>query len=138
MMNQRMREMTRMITGMTTRMLTAVSRSGTWTIVAALAVAGAALVPSSLELVQAQGKSAADIYLDKCSVCHGADGAGKTAKGKKVKVKDVRQTIGTLTADQMIAIVTKGKGDDMAAFAKDFSADQITQLVDYYRGLAKK
>jgi mono/diheme cytochrome c family protein len=78
------------------------------------------------------------IYLDKCSVCHGADGAGKTAKGKKVKVKDVRQTIGTLTADQMIAIVTNGKGDDMNGFAKDFSADQITALVAYYRGLAKK
>jgi mono/diheme cytochrome c family protein len=119
--------------------MTTVSRRRTstiGTIVAALAVAGAAIVP--LALVHAQGKSAADIYLDKCSVCHGADGAGKTAKGKKVKVKDVRATIGTLSADQMIAIVTKGKGDDMAAFAKDFSADQIKQLVDYYRGLAKK
>jgi len=24
-------------------------------------------------------------YLDKCSVCHGDDGAGKTAKGKKAE-----------------------------------------------------
>jgi mono/diheme cytochrome c family protein len=118
--------------------MTTLSRRRTWNIVAALAVAGAAIMPASLALVQAQGKSAADIYLDKCSVCHGADGAGKTAKGKKVKVKDVRATVGTLTADQMVAIVTKGKGDDMDAFAKDFSADQIKQLVDYYRGLAKK
>jgi mono/diheme cytochrome c family protein len=118
--------------------MTTATRRWTWNIVAALAVSGAAIMPTGLEVVQAQGKSAADIYLDKCSVCHGADGAGKTAKGKKVKVKDVRATIGTLSADQMIAIVTKGKGDDMAAFAKDFSADQIKQLVDYYRGLAKK
>src|SRR4030095_11772840 len=25
------------------------------------------------------------VYLNKCSVCHGEDGAGKTAKGKKLK-----------------------------------------------------
>ncbi len=100
---------------------------------------GGQLLPASLVLaVQAQGKIPSDIYLDKCSVCHGTDGAGKTAKGKKLKVKDVRETNGTLTADQMIVIVTKGKGDDMDAFAKDFSADQIKSLVEYYRGLAKK
>jgi mono/diheme cytochrome c family protein len=109
-----------------------------WNTTAALLLGGAVLLPASLTLVQAQGKSASDIYLDKCSVCHGTDGAGKTAKGKKLKVKDVRETAGTLTADQMIVIVTKGKGDDMDAFAKDFSADQIKALVEYYRGLARK
>jgi mono/diheme cytochrome c family protein len=107
-------------------------------VVLTLALGGVLMVPMGLPLVQAQGKSATDIYLDKCSVCHGADGAGKTAKGKKLKVKDVRETIVTLNADQMITIVTKGKGDDMDAFAKDYSADQIKQLVDYYRALAKK
>jgi mono/diheme cytochrome c family protein len=115
-----------------------VSRNRIRNAVTALAIGGAWLLPAGLTLVQAQGKSASDIYLDKCSVCHGTDGAGKTAKGKKLKVKDVRETIGTLTADQMIVIVTKGKGDDMDAFAKDFSADQIKSLVEYYRGLAKK
>ena len=118
--------------------MTTISRKRMWNTVAALALGSAVLVPAASAPVQAQGKSAADIYLDKCSVCHGTDGAGKTAKGKKLKVKDVRETIGTLTADQMIVIVTKGKGDDMDAFAKDYSADQIKQLVDYYRGLAKK
>ncbi len=79
----------------------------------------AAILPASLTLpCRRKDTSASDIYLDKCSVCHGADGAGKTAKGKKLKVKDVRETIGTVTADQMIVIVTKGKGDDMDAFAK--------------------
>ena len=119
-------------------MMTTLLRTRLWHTAAALAVGGVALMSTRLAPVQAQGKSASDIYLDKCAVCHGADGAGKTAKGKKVKVKDVRETVGTLTADQMIVIVTKGKGDDMDAFAKDFSADQIKQLVEYYRGLAKK
>src|SRR5580693_602584 len=94
----------------------------TWNILTTMVMAGAALLPASFSLLHAQGKSASDIYLDKCSVCHGTDGAGKTAKGKKLKVKDVRETIGTLTADQMVGIVTNGKGDDMDAFAKDFSA----------------
>ena len=86
----------------------------------------------------AQGKSASDIYLDKCAVCHGADGAGKTAKGRKLKLEDVRKTSTKLTADQMIEIVTKGKGQDMDAFSKEFTADQIKQVVEYYRSLAKK
>jgi mono/diheme cytochrome c family protein len=88
--------------------------------------------------VRAQGKSATDIYLDKCSVCHGADGAAKTAKGKKLKVKDVRETVSKLTPEQMVEIVTKGKAPNMDGFAKDFSADQIRQIVEYYRSLAKK
>ena len=33
---------------------------------------------------------AQDVYLDKCSVCHAKDGSGNTAKGRKLKVKDVR------------------------------------------------
>ena len=85
-----------------------------------------------------QGKSAADLYLDKCAVCHGADGAGKTAKGKKLKVKDVRETVSKLTAQQMIDIVTRGKSPDMDGYAKDFSADQIKQIVEQYRSLARK
>ena len=86
----------------------------------------------------AQSKSAPDLYKDKCAVCHGDDGAGKTAKGKKLKVKDVRETIKKMTADQMVEIVTKGKDPDMDSFAKEFSADQIKQLVTYYRDLATK
>ena len=62
----------------------------------------------------------------------------ETAKGKKLKVKDVRETIGKLTAVQMMEIVTKGKDPDMDAFGKDLAADMIKQIVEYYRGLAKK
>jgi mono/diheme cytochrome c family protein len=103
-----------------------------------LAVAGVALLGTFTPAVGAQGKSAADIYLDKCAVCHGADGAGKTAKGKKLKVQDVRETEKKFTAAQMAEIVTKGKGDDMDAFGKELTPAQIAAIVDYYRGLAKK
>src|SRR5437870_12200030 len=89
-------------------------------------------------LLPGQTKSAADIYRDKCAVCHSEDGAGKTAKGKKLKVKDVRETVKKLTAEQMAEVVTKGKDPDMDAFGKELTPDQIKQIVAYYRDLATK
>ena len=112
------------------------SVNGIW-LMGALAAAAIILALSSSP-VRAQGKNATDLYLDKCSVCHGADGAGKTAKGKKLKVKDVRETVSKLTAEQMSDVVTKGKSPDMDGYSKDFSADQIKQIVEHYRSLAKK
>jgi mono/diheme cytochrome c family protein len=102
-----------------------------------ITVLSAALLGATT-LAQAQGKTASDIYLDKCAVCHGADGAGKTAKGKKIKVKDVRETAPKMTVEQMIEVVTKGKDPDMDAFGKELTAAQIKDIVEYYRGLAKK
>ena len=104
----------------------------------AAALVGAALtVTWSRGPVGAQGKSTGDIYLDKCGVCHGADGAGKTARGMKLKVKDVRETVSKVTAEQMADIVSKGKPPNMGAYAKLLSADQVKQIVEYYRSLAK-
>jgi mono/diheme cytochrome c family protein len=80
-------------------------------------------------------KDTKDLYLDKCSVCHGPDGAAKTAKGKKLKMKDVHQV--KMSEDEMIKIVTDGKGADMDAFGKEFSKDQVKALVEYYRSLGK-
>ena len=82
-------------------------------------------------------KDAKDIYRDKCAVCHGADGAGKTAKGKKLKIKDVHETSTKMKAEEMMKIVETGKTPDMDAYGKDCSKGQIKELVEYYRGLAK-
>lgn len=83
-------------------------------------------------------QDAKDTYLDKCAVCHGADGSGKTAKGRKLKVKDVRETVSKMSPEEMANIVEKGKGADMDAYGKQLSKPQIQAVVDYYRGLAKK
>jgi mono/diheme cytochrome c family protein len=80
---------------------------------------------------------AKDLFLNKCATCHGPDGAGKTAMGKKLKVKDVHELAGKMNAEAMIKVVTDGKGQDMDAYGKQFNKDQIKGLVDYYRGLAK-
>lgn len=83
-------------------------------------------------------QDAKDVYLDKCAVCHGPDGRGKTAKGRKLKIKDVHETVSKMSAEEMIKIVQNGKGADMDAYGKQFSAQQIQALVEYYRGLAKQ
>jgi cytochrome c553 len=76
--------------------------------------------------------------LDKCSVCHGQDGAGNTAKGRKLKVKNVRSPeVQKMSEAEMIDIVAKGKGKDMDGFAKELGDDMVKQLVEYYRSLAK-
>lgn len=84
----------------------------------------------------AQGDAKA-VFLDKCSICHGEDGAGKTAKGKKLKVKDVHETSKSESETDMIKIVTDGKGKDMDSFSKDLTPAQIKGVVQYYRSLAK-
>lgn len=89
---------------------------------------------ADLASAQAAGK---DIYLDKCAVCHGQDGLGKTAKGRKLKVKSVKDTIGKEDEAAMIKIVNEGKGSDMDAYKGQYSADQIKSVVGYYRSLAK-
>ena len=77
------------------------------------------------------------IFLDKCSICHGEDGTGKTAKGKKLKVKEIHTTVKTESEPDMIKIATDGKGKDMDGFGKDYTPAQIKGLVEYYRSLAK-
>ena len=80
-----------------------------------------------------------DTYMDKCAVCHGPDGAGQTARGKKLKVKDLRSPeVQKLTDAQLIDVVTKGQGKDMAGYEKELDKASIQQVVAFIRDLAKK
>jgi mono/diheme cytochrome c family protein len=83
-------------------------------------------------------KSVQDVYLDKCSVCHAKDGSGNTAKGRKVKAKDLRfAEIQKMSDADLIHDVGQGKGKDMDGFEKELGADMVKQLVVYCRSLAK-
>jgi mono/diheme cytochrome c family protein len=83
-------------------------------------------------------KSPQDVYLDKCSVCHAKDGSGNTAKGRKVKAKDLRSAeIQKMTDADLTHDVAQGKGKDMDGFQKELGADMVKQLVVYCRSLAK-
>jgi mono/diheme cytochrome c family protein len=95
------------------------------------------LVFSLASVPSVAAQSAADNYNHKCAVCHGKDGLGNTAQGKKAHVKDVHANMKDSEAD-MIKVVTDGKGDDMDSYKGQFTAAQIKDLVDYYRGLGQK
>jgi len=79
------------------------------------------------------------VYTAKCAVCHGEDGAGKTAKGKKLKMKDVRSAdVQKLTPAQWTDAIIKGSGEDMDAFGKELGADMAKKLAAYMRDLSTK
>jgi mono/diheme cytochrome c family protein len=107
---------------------------------ALILVSGAAGVPRAAAHPAAAppAGSAQDVYLDKCSVCHGQDGAGNTAKGRKLKVKSAKSPeVQKLSEAEMLEIVSKGKGKDMDGFEKELGGDMVKQLVTYYRTLEK-
>jgi mono/diheme cytochrome c family protein len=87
--------------------------------------------------ISAAEDSAEDIYGHKCAVCHGKDGLGNTAKGKKVHVKDVHTNMKD-SETEMISVVTNGKGDDMDSYKTELTPEQIKAVVDYYRSLGQK
>ena len=97
-----------------------------------------AAMAGGMASIAVQAQDAADTYNNKCASCHGPDGAGKTAKGRKLKVKDVHETSAKMSAAEMATIVEKGKGVDMDAYGPQLNKAQIAALVEYYRGLAKK
>src|SRR4030095_741460 len=79
-----------------------------------------------------------NIFRAKCAVCHGVDGAGDTANGKKLKVPDLRSNeVQSLTDEELIQVVTDGK-KDMPPLGKKYSAERIQQVITYVRTLAQK
>ena len=73
----------------------------------ALAVLTAGVVISPLS---SSAATAEDTYMETCAICHGADGAGQTARGKKLKLKDLRSPeVQKLTDAQLTEIIEIGR-----------------------------
>ena len=80
----------------------------------------------------------ASIFAAKCAMCHGPDGAGKTAMGAKLGIKDLRSSEVQKLADaELVKIVSNGK-EKMPAYNAKLTAQQITDMVGYLRELAKQ
>ncbi len=77
----------------------------------------------------------AELYKAKCASCHGADGKGDTAIGKKMAVKSFTDPEVAKNSDQTwVDITKKGKGK-MPGYDGKLTDDQIKDLVKYIRGL---
>jgi mono/diheme cytochrome c family protein len=98
----------------------------------ALGVLGAAAPAAAQDDVK-------QVYLNKCSVCHGEDGAAQTAKGKKLKMKNIRAPeVQKMTPEQWANAIMKGSGEDMDAYEKELGAEMSRKLAAYMRELSKK
>jgi cytochrome c6 len=96
----------------------------------------AVCVVSAISL--AQTNPGEDHFKAKCASCHGPDGAGKTAVGTALKIRDLRSDDVQKESDtDLNRIIAKGK-NKMPAFDGKLKKEQIEQLVSYIRALGKK
>jgi cbb3-type cytochrome c oxidase subunit III len=101
-----------------------------------LAVAGLIFI-FSLALQAGPAPGGGDLFKQKCSMCHGADGKGYPA----LKTPDFtdQKFQESMTDKQIEDVIKNGKkGTAMPAFADQLSEDQIHSLVSYIRSLGKK
>ena len=86
-------------------------------------------------MTPAFAEDAAALYKTKCQMCHGADGKGDTAVGKKLGVKDFHSPEVAKQSDaQLFEITKKGKGK-MPAYDGKLTDDQIKSLIKFIHSL---
>lgn len=105
----------------------------------ALIQAGSALLlVSSVVAAPARGDDAAGLFKTKCAMCHGPDGKGEVAMGKKLGARDLASADVQKQSDaQLTEVVTKGK-NKMPGYDGKLSKEQIAQLIAYIREMGKK
>ena len=81
--------------------------------------------------------SGADLFKSKCALCHGATGAGDTAMGKSMKLRDMSSADVQKQSDaDLTAIITNGKGK-MPKYDGKMTKEQIDDVVKFIRTLKK-
>jgi mono/diheme cytochrome c family protein len=80
------------------------------------------------------------LYMEYCAKCHGEDGTAKTPKGKQLMARDFTDAEwqSSKSDAELVKTVSKG-GEDMPAFGKKLSKEQIESLVkEDVRGFGTK
>ena len=81
-----------------------------------------------------QPRSTRELFLHNCARCHGADGLGQTALGKKYDVPDLTIEGKNTSNTKIRRVIVHGKSD-MPAFGKKLTARQIANLAAYVKKL---
>lgn len=81
------------------------------------------------------GADAATLWAQNCASCHGKDGSGNTAMGKKLGVKDYTKSQSFSDAEAA-NVIKNGKGK-MKGYASKLSDADVKALVAYVRSLKK-
>ena len=83
-------------------------------------------------------QSAKSIYASKCAVCHGNDGSANTAKGKELKVRNLKsEEFKKMPDAKAMEVLLKGKGK-MEGYEKTLGKEKLEQLLAYCRELSNK
>lgn len=84
----------------------------------------------------AEGKK---IYSYDCALCHGVNGDGKTEAGKEMKIPDLTDpaVLKDRTDGELFYVIKSGRGE-MPLEGNRVKAEQVWDLVNYVRSLAKK
>ena len=83
-------------------------------------------------------QDAAAIFKTKCAACHGPDGKGDTAVGKKLGVRDFASPeVQKQSDDELAAIINDGK-NKMPAYKKSLKPEQVKDLVAFIHACGKK
>jgi len=94
-----------------------------------------ATAASFLVVASVRAEDTAALYKTKCAACHGSDGKGDTAAGKKLGARDFHSPeVAKMSDTELFDITKKGK-EKMPAYDKKLTDDQIKDLVKYIRGL---
>ena len=83
----------------------------------------------------ARAEDAKALFASKCASCHGPDGKGQTAMGKKLGAKDLTG-IGE-SEDAIAKTIENGKPPKMLAYKGKLTDEQIKALAKYVKGGVK-
>ncbi len=75
-------------------------------------------------------QSGADLFKQKCAMCHGPDGKGQTAMGKNMKLRDLSSADVQKQSDAILKdIALKGKGKMPAPKITDAQASDVVKFI---------
>jgi mono/diheme cytochrome c family protein len=80
----------------------------------------------------------AEVYAKNCASCHGKDGKGETAMGKKSKVKDYTdaKVQAAFTDAEALKAILEGK-EKMKSYKDKVTEAEAKELVQYVRAFKK-
>ena len=81
---------------------------------------------------------ATELYTKNCASCHGADGKGQTAMGKKFKLKDYTdaKVQASFSDAEALKVILEGK-EKMKAFKDKMTEAEAKDLVKHVRAFKK-
>ena len=108
------------------------TRSISWLLLLVFVVTSALIAQQG-----AKSSPGASTFKNKCVLCHGIDGAGKTPLGKQLQAANLgSKDVQKLSDAELHKIVHDGQAN-MPAFADQLSDGEIDQVIKYVRHFAK-